>query len=177
MSIACMHVPPLAEVSGSAGHRKKPTLMASRQKKQKQTATEHLGSALTTGTTTEHSGTATEHSRQRRHPTCTENDDATKLRKRCNAISAIQMSDEYIFFPLQERPLGPNPYQWTMSKRRWEKSCMDWRAELHAEFYGCAPNTLESRTPWNVAPLQDSVDWIPGKQILCDTIQSDAMST
>ena len=162
----------LAEVSGSAGHRKKPTLMASRQ-----TATDHLGSALATGTTTEHSGTATEHSRQRRHPTCTENDDATKLRKRCNAISAIQMSDEYIFFPLQERPLGPNPYQWTMSKRRWEKSCMDWRAELHAEFYGCAPNTLESRTPWNVAPLQDSVDWIPGKQILCDTIQSDAMST
>ena len=38
------------------------TLMASRQKQQKQTATEFLGSALTTGTSTAHPGTATEDS-------------------------------------------------------------------------------------------------------------------
>ena len=61
-----------------------------------------------------------------------ENDEATKLQKRCNAIEAIKAKPEYsATSSLPTQPAEPDPYE-KMSKRRWEKSVMTWRAELRA---------------------------------------------
>jgi len=58
-----------------------------------------------------------------------ENDEATKLQKRCNAVEAIKAKPEYS--ATNPDPAEPDPYE-KMSKRRWEKSMMIWRAELRA---------------------------------------------
>ena len=59
-----------------------------------------------------------------------ENDEATKLRKRCNAVEDIKRKPEYMATSsLPNQPEEPDPYE-KMSKRKWEKSVMIWRAEL-----------------------------------------------
>ncbi len=61
-----------------------------------------------------------------------ENDEATKLQKKCNAIEAIKRKPEYVATSWRPNPPEePDPYA-KMSKRRWEKSVMIWRSELRA---------------------------------------------
>ena len=63
-----------------------------------------------------------------------ENDEATKLKKRCNAIAAIEAKTEYIVTTsLPDQPRAPDPYA-QMSTRQWEKAMMTWRSELRAKF-------------------------------------------
>ena len=65
-----------------------------------------------------------------------ENDEATKLEKRIRAVEAIKAKPEHIATTsLPNKPEGPDPYE-KMSKRRWEKSMMNWRKELRDKFNG-----------------------------------------
>ena len=62
-----------------------------------------------------------------------ENDEATKLRKRCNAVEAIKNKVEYTrTTSLDDQPQGPEPYA-KMSKRQFEIAMMTWRARLRAK--------------------------------------------
>ena len=63
-----------------------------------------------------------------------ENDEATKLKKRCNAVAAIKTKPEYIIITasLPDQPRAPDPHA-KMSKRQWEKAMMMWRWELRAK--------------------------------------------
>ena len=64
-----------------------------------------------------------------------ENDEATKLKKRCNAIEAIKNKPEYILTTsLEDQPKAPDPYA-KMSKRQFETAMMIWRTELRAKLY------------------------------------------
>ena len=61
-----------------------------------------------------------------------------KLKKRCEAIAAIQRTPAYIIVRIHcddyELKM-PDPYDLTLSKRRWERSVMEWRRELRKTFY------------------------------------------
>ena len=62
-----------------------------------------------------------------------ENDEATKLKKRCNAVATIKAKQEYnITASLPDQPRAPDPHA-KMSKRQWEKAMMMWRSELLAK--------------------------------------------
>ena len=62
-----------------------------------------------------------------------ENDEATKLKKRCNAVAAIKAKQEYIITASSpDQPQAPDPYA-KMSKRQWEKAVMTFRSELRAK--------------------------------------------
>ena len=64
-----------------------------------------------------------------------ENDEATKLKKRCNAVAAIEAKPEYIVTTsLPDQPRAPDPYA-KMSKRQWEKAMMTFRFELRAKLH------------------------------------------
>ena len=61
-----------------------------------------------------------------------ENDEATTLEKRCNAVEAIKNKVEYILTTsLDDQPQGPDPYT-KMSKRQFERAMKTWRAQLRA---------------------------------------------
>jgi len=66
-----------------------------------------------------------------------ENDDATKVRKRQDAVDAIMRSPAYIITKLyyDEEIQSPDPNNLKLSKRQWEKSMMKWRADLKATFH------------------------------------------
>ena len=62
-----------------------------------------------------------------------ENDEATRLKKRCNAVAAIKAKQEYIITAsLPDQPRAPDPHA-KMSKRQFEKAMMMWRSELRAK--------------------------------------------
>ena len=66
-----------------------------------------------------------------------ENDDATKLRKRQDAVESIKRTPAYIITRLyydEDYIATPDHNDLKMSKRQWEKSVMKWRAELREEF-------------------------------------------
>ena len=62
-----------------------------------------------------------------------ENDEATKLKKRCDIVEAIKNKEEYILTTsLDDQPQGPDPHaKW--SKRKWEIAMRQWRAQLRAK--------------------------------------------
>ena len=67
-------------------------------------------------------------------PQQNENDDPTKLQKRVNAVEAIKRTPAYIITSLHSRPTKPpDPFE-KMSKRKWEKSVMQWRNALRVLF-------------------------------------------
>ena len=62
------------------------------------------------------------------------NDEATKIVKKTNAIAAIKSKPAYILTlsrQLDKQIQEPDPFE-KMSKRKWERSMMKWRAELRA---------------------------------------------
>ena len=62
-----------------------------------------------------------------------ENDDATKLKKRCDIVGWIKNKEEYILTTsLDDQPQGPDPYA-KMSKRQLERAMRTWRAQLRAK--------------------------------------------
>ena len=64
-----------------------------------------------------------------------ENDEATKLKKRRDAIETIKNKPEYILITsLEDQPGAPDPYA-KMSKRQWEIAMMMWRTELRAKLH------------------------------------------
>ena len=66
-------------------------------------------------------------------PTNKENDEATKLQKRCWAVQMVRNKEEYILtMSLDDQPQGPDPHA-KMSKRQFEKAMMMWRGQLRAK--------------------------------------------
>jgi len=67
-----------------------------------------------------------------------ENDDATKLRKRHEAVESIKRSPAFILTNLyykKDRVPIPDPNNLEMTKRQWEKSVMKWRNALRDGFH------------------------------------------
>ncbi len=62
--------------------------------------------------------------------------DARQFTKRETGVSAIKRTPAYILTVLHRaaRAKTPDPYE-KMSKRRWEKSMMRWRASLRAALH------------------------------------------
>ena len=66
-------------------------------------------------------------------PANKENDEATKLQKRCWAVQMVMNKEEYILTKaFDDQPQGPDPYA-KMSKRQFEKAMMMWRGQLRAK--------------------------------------------
>ena len=53
-----------------------------------------------------------------------------RLHKRAAAVDAIKRTPEYRLAPADRRPATPDPTNLAVSKRRWERSVMEWRAAL-----------------------------------------------
>ncbi len=60
---------------------------------------------------------------------------ARRVAKRCAGVQAVKRTPAYILVVMSnkaERPASPDPFDERVSKRKWEKSMMDWRNDLRA---------------------------------------------
>ncbi len=59
---------------------------------------------------------------------------ARRVAKRCDGLHAVKRTPAYILVVMNkaERPASPDPFDEHISKRKWEKSMMDFRNDLRA---------------------------------------------